>query len=181
MLRTRVGYTGGQAPSPTYRRIGDHTEAVAIDFNPKVISYRELLDRFWSSHNPLRSLGGRQYRHAIWFHSEEQQAAAEESRATVAQSLGTDQAKIATSLEAAGPFTYAEDYHQKYILRRQQDIIEPLEGLFEDYIAFTDSTVAARLNGWFGEGFSGPRADLDRQLSKFGLPQDLEVRIGKLL
>ncbi len=161
--------------------MGDHTEAVAVDFDPERISYRQLLDLFWESHDPRRSFGGRQYRHAIWYHSEEQRAEIEEARGGVARLFGIGEATLATAVKAAGPFTYAEGYHQKYLLRSQRGVIDQLEGLFADPIAFTDSTVTTRLNGWFGEGFNGPREALLAQLAEFGLPDELERRIAKSL
>ena len=168
-----MGYTGGTIPGPTYRRIGDHTEAVAIDFDPGVISYREILDVIWQSHDPRRNFGGNQYRHAIWYHTEEQKEEAERSRSRTARSLGIGEDRIATALEPAVEFTYAEDYHQKYVLRRQRDLIADLEKLFDDYLAFTDSPTMSRLNGWFG-GIS--RKEIDRcreELLQFGLPPGL--------
>ena len=71
VTKTSVGYTGGKLPFPTYKIMGDHTEAVRVYFNPEVISYTELLNHFWKSHCPtVRSSA--QYRSAIWCHSEAQ-------------------------------------------------------------------------------------------------------------
>ena len=68
MLRTRVGYSGGTTKSPTYRAMGDHTEAIAIDFDPTVISYQELLRRFWDSHYCASNVSSRQYMNVVFYH-----------------------------------------------------------------------------------------------------------------
>ena len=69
MLRTRVGYAGGTTPEPTYHSIGDHSETIEIDFQPERISYSELLEIFFRSHNPRRAAFRPQYRSAILFAS----------------------------------------------------------------------------------------------------------------
>lgn len=143
-----------------------------------MIGYGEILNLVWESHDPRRNFGGKQYRHAIWYHSVEQKEEAEQSRSRIADRLGIDENKIATDLEPATDFTYAEDYHQKYVLRRQRDVIGDLEDLFENYIAFTDSPTMARLNGWFG-AINRKETEMYReQLSRFGLPPEV---VGKLV
>lgn len=126
VIATTVGYTGGTTANPTYedvcsRRTG-HVEAVLIEFEPARISYRELLDIFWRSHDPtqLNRQGpdiGDQYRSEIFFHSPEQKAAAESSRAAE-QKSGRHHSPIVTKITAAETFYDAEDYHQKYFQKR---------------------------------------------------------------
>jgi peptide-methionine (S)-S-oxide reductase len=120
---TRVGYTGGTTPSPTYKQVcrgrTGHAEAVEVTFDPAVISYQELLAVFWSSHNPAtrnrQGLNvGSQYRSAIFTHSAAQEAAAEATREQAKGSLRWPRKTIATQIEAAGPFYAAEEYHQQY-------------------------------------------------------------------
>lgn len=101
-----VGYTGGTTPAPTYEDLGDHTEAVLIEFDPATISYADLLGHFWRQHDPARETV-RQYRSAIWYFDEAQQQAATASRP----------AKAGTAIEPAGPFHEAEAYHQKYLAK----------------------------------------------------------------
>ena len=72
MIRTRVGYTGGRKLNPTYYSLGDHTESFQVDYDPTQISYQQLLDIFWDSHNPTRGAWSRQYRAAIFVHNEAQ-------------------------------------------------------------------------------------------------------------
>jgi peptide-methionine (S)-S-oxide reductase len=120
---TRVGYTGGTAPDPTYKQVCSgrtgHAEAVEVSFDPAVISYDQLLDVFWSSHNPAsrnrQGLNiGSQYRSAIFTHSPAQDAVARATRETQQANLRWPRRTIATEVEQAGPFHPAEDYHQRY-------------------------------------------------------------------
>lgn len=124
---TAVGYMGGHTESPTYPQVctGEtgHTEVVEVQFDPAVISYSQLLERFWSKHNPttLNRQGvdiGTQYRSAIFFHSDEQSQLAEESKAALAAS-GKFSGPIVTEIAPAGPFWRAEEYHQQYIQKQQ--------------------------------------------------------------
>src|SRR5712664_4169091 len=122
---TAVGYAGGHTKNPTYEEVCSgrtgHAEAVRVVFDPKVVSYPELLKVFWESHDPTQGMRqgndvGSQYRSAIFWHSDEQKAAAEESLASYQQRL-TQAAygKITTEVRAAPEFYFAEDYHQQYL------------------------------------------------------------------
>ena len=120
VVRTSVGYTGGSAPDPTYEEVCSgttgHAESVDVWFDPAVISYDELLNRFWSIHDPtsLNRQGwdfGSQYRSAIFFHDAEQERAAIASRDERQKSVARP---IVTEIVAGGPFYAAEDYHQQY-------------------------------------------------------------------
>ena len=120
---TRVGYTGGTAPSPTYKQVCSgrtgHAEAVEVTFDPALVSYEQLLEVFWSSHNPAtrnrQGLNvGTQYRSAIFTHSPAQEAAAKTTREQAKELLRWPRKTISTQIEAAGPFYAAEDYHQQY-------------------------------------------------------------------
>ena len=79
VIRTRVGYAGGQLPGPTYRRLGDHTESVQLDYDPEQLSFKQLLQMFWSGHNPAKPVWGRQYMSAIFYQDQAQQQQARES------------------------------------------------------------------------------------------------------
>ncbi len=119
------GYTGGHVPNPTYRQVCDgntgHAEAVQIRFDPSQISYRELLEIFFSIHDPttLNRQGadvGTQYRSAIFYHSEEQRQIAEQ----LVRELSEQQVfrnPIVTEIVPATTFYPAEDYHQEYFAR----------------------------------------------------------------
>ncbi len=118
MLRTRVGYTGGTKKNPTYYKLGDHTEAIAIDFDPEVISYEELLERFWSGHYCGSNIGSRQYMNVVFYNNAEQKRAIEKTKTAAAAEAGIAPEEVKTAVLPASSFTYAEGYHQKYALRR---------------------------------------------------------------
>ena len=120
VISTRVGYTGGDFPNPTYQDVCSgktgHAEAVEVTFDPKKISYKQLLDIFWKGHNPYRSDGqgpdiGSQYRAVIFYHTPEQRKPAEESKTALEKSKGRE---IATKILPAEEFWPAEEYHQQY-------------------------------------------------------------------
>jgi peptide-methionine (S)-S-oxide reductase len=122
---TAVGYAGGFTPNPTYEetcsgRTG-HTEAVLVVFDPKQTSYDEILRLFWEGHDPTQGNRqgndvGTQYRSAIYTTSDSQRAAVEASRAAFQQELTqAGYGEITTEIADAGPFYYAEDYHQQYL------------------------------------------------------------------
>jgi len=122
VLETTVGYTGGTMINPTYRQvctgITGHAEAVQIKYDPRVVSYEELLSLFWRMHDPttLNRQGpdeGTQYRSAIFYHNEEQRNAAERSKEEFDRS-GVYLNKATTQIVPASTFYEAEDYHQDY-------------------------------------------------------------------
>jgi peptide-methionine (S)-S-oxide reductase len=124
---TAVGYAGGHTPNPTYEEVCSgltaHTEVVLVVFDPKAMSYERLLKTFWESHDPTQGMRqgndvGTQYRSAIYTFSAAQREAAEASKAAYeaalrAKGLGA----ITTEIGAAGPFYFAEDYHQQYLAK----------------------------------------------------------------
>ena len=119
---TKVGYTGGQLPNPTYEEVctdrTGHAEAVEVEYDPDEISYQELLDVFWNNHNPttLNRQGpdiGIQYRSAIFYHSDEQKEIAEKSKENLEKS-GQYENPVVTEIVPAPTFYKAEEYHQKY-------------------------------------------------------------------
>jgi peptide-methionine (S)-S-oxide reductase len=122
VVSTRVGYTGGTMTDPTYEDVctgvTGHAEAVELIFDPDIISYEKLLDRFWEMHDPttLNRQGpdfGTQYRSAIFFHNPEQQAAAAASKAKQDKS-GKHPGPIVTEITKVSDFYRAEEYHQNY-------------------------------------------------------------------
>jgi peptide-methionine (S)-S-oxide reductase len=126
VTKVTVGYTGGHTVQPTYEQVCSgqtgHAEAVEIKFDPDKISYEQLLRNFWDHHNPttLNRQGpdvGEQYRSAIFYHSEDQKTHAESSKAEL-ESSGKWNKPIVTKISPAGVFYPAEDYHQKYLVKR---------------------------------------------------------------
>jgi peptide-methionine (S)-S-oxide reductase len=164
VVRTRVGYAGGAKKHPTYRSLGDHTETVQVDYDPAVISYQELLEVFWASHDPARPAWSRQYMNVILYHNNEQQRLAEESRARVAAKLGKP---VQTALLPATLFTLAEDYHQKYYLRQASGLWREVSHRFPKLEDLVNSRAAARLNGYVA-GLGSP-AQLEEELADLGL------------
>lgn len=129
VLETEVGYMGGTTENPTtmqvYYENTNHTEVVKITYDPQVISYEKLLDTFWDNHDPtsLNRQGpdvGSQYRSAIFFHTPEQEAAARKSKEALEKS-GRFKKTIVTQIVPAVPFYRAEEYHQKYLMKRGLD------------------------------------------------------------
>lgn len=121
-----VGYTGGSTENPTYEEVCSdrtgHAEAILVTYDPAKVSYDDLLEVFWANHDPttLNRQGpdvGSQYRSAIFYHSEEQRAAAEASKRQQDQS-GRFRRPIVTEIVPAATFYPAEDYHQRYLEKR---------------------------------------------------------------
>lgn len=129
MVRTRVGYAGGSTPAPTYHDLADHTEVFQIDFDPTLVTYEEIVDTIWRHRRGGRDYGRHQYMEAIF---------ATPAQADIANRLG----KVPVIVGAA--FHLAEDYHQKYRLRRDATLMRELQHLTPRQ--FVDSTAAARLN-----------------------------------
>lgn len=123
VVSTSVGYMGGDVANPSYEQVctgrTGHAEVVQVDYDPERISYEELLDVFWDSHDPsqLNRQGpdiGTQYRSAIFAHGTAQQETAEVSRAKL-----SDADAVATEIVQAGDYWLAEDYHQQYFEKSQ--------------------------------------------------------------
>ena len=124
---TAVGYAGGHTQNPTYEEVCSgrtgHTEVVLVVFDPAKISYDRLLKAFWENHNPTQGMRqgndvGTQYRSAIYTSNDAQAAAAVASKASYQKALkakGLD--VITTEIAPAGPFYFAEDYHQQYLAK----------------------------------------------------------------
>ena len=124
---TIVGYTGGKMDNPTYEDVCSdrtgHAEAIEVEYDPKKISYSELLEKFWEIHNPttLNRQGldfGIQYRSAIFYHDEKQKKEALDSKQKLQKTVKYQNKKIVTEIVKASKFFKAEDYHQKYLLKR---------------------------------------------------------------
>jgi peptide-methionine (S)-S-oxide reductase len=122
---TAVGYTGGFTPNPTYEEACSgstgHAEAVLVAYDPKKVSYEQLLKTFFEEHDPTQGMRqgndiGTQYRSAIYYTTDDQRRAAEKARDAYNVSLrNAGLQSITTEVEQAGPFYYAEDYHQQYL------------------------------------------------------------------
>jgi peptide-methionine (S)-S-oxide reductase len=115
VVATRVGYTGGQSAKPTYGSVcgnDGHTEALRLWFDPSLVSFDQLLATFFAEHNPTRRSHKAQYKSAVWWHSPEQERAVKAAVAALEEAHGVS---VATTLAPAGPWTDAEEHHQKYM------------------------------------------------------------------
>ena len=147
MQHIESGYTGGHVPDPTYEQVSDgatgHAEVVQIKFDPEIVSYREILEIFFTIHDPttLNRQGndvGTQYRSAIFYHSPQQKDTAKH---VIAEMANVWDAPIVTELTSIGAYYKAEDYHQNYF--RQH----PLQG----YCAFVVAPKVAKFRKMFAE------------------------------
>jgi peptide-methionine (S)-S-oxide reductase len=122
---TAVGYAGGYTPNPTYEEVCSgstgHTEAVLVVFDPRQVTLEEILRVFWEGHDPTQGMRqgndvGTQYRSAIYTTSDQQRTLAEASKQMYERELlAAGHGPITTEIAPAGPFYYAEDYHQQYL------------------------------------------------------------------
>ena len=175
MVRTRVGYAGGEEENPTYYNLGGHSETIQIDYDPSKITYEQLLDVFWDSHTPSVPSYSLQYRNAVFYHNEEQRELAIESKKRYAEKIN---AEIYTEIIPFTGFYLAEDYHQKYYLQHEADIYRELRQIYPDMEDFINSTAAARLNGY--AGVYGTEEELKNGLDDLGLSDAAEERLLKI-
>lgn len=128
---TSAGYSGGVTENPTYEQVCQgrtgHAEVVRVVFDPTLISYQQLLAIFWENHDPSQGMRqgndiGSQYRSAIYTLTPEQYAQAIESKQRYQQAINSEGAhkEITTEIQPAGPFYFAEDYHQQYLFKNPQ-------------------------------------------------------------
>jgi methionine-S-sulfoxide reductase len=164
--RTRVGYAGGELQQPTYRTIGDHTECFQVDYDPSAISYDDLLELFWQSHEPTMPAYKTQYASLILANDDEQLARARESAERYGRLIG---AHVVTRIEPLRTFWLAEAYHQKYHLRQDRLLMAEFRSFYPHDTEFIASTAAARANGYL---YGGQCTRLERDLPQLGLSQE---------
>ncbi len=124
VISTSVGYSGGYTKNPTYEEVctgqTGHTEVVRVVFDPAMISLEKLLKTFWERHDPTQGMRqgndqGTQYRSAIYVYNDEQAQVVEKTKQAYQRLLGEPQ--ITTEIQQAGPYYYAENYHQQYLAK----------------------------------------------------------------
>jgi len=172
VVRTRVGYAGGTKDNPTYHDLGDHTEAVQIDYDPTRLTYDQVLDRIWKSHNPCVRTEYKQYRNVIFYETEERRKAVEASKARAEEALGKP---VKTAILPLTKFWPAEDYHQKYELRCTEGLIEEFKAIYPDAAALRDSTAAARVNGYIAG--KGTKEQFKAEVDQLGLSPEGRKRL----
>jgi peptide-methionine (S)-S-oxide reductase len=159
-----VGYAGGTSVNPTYYHLDGHTETVQVDYDPTKISYDELLDVFWDSHDATRTPYSQQYKSIIFYHDEAQRKLAIESKQQEETRVG---GKITTEITPFSAFYLAEAYHQKFYLQQVPELMADFRAIYPDIDEFINSTAAARVNGYV-DGHGAPET-LQRELASYGL------------
>lgn len=176
VVRTCVGYAGGHTTAPTYEDIGDHIEAVRVEYDPSRITYADLLLLFWASHDPTRPPFKRQYQPALFPQTPTQ---AEQAHASVSARTEEEGTPLTTEVIPDASFYRAEAYHQKHKLRRHPILLDALQQHYPDAEALTDAPSAALVNGYVG-GHRAPR-HLDADLPRLGLPPEAARRLRTLV
>ena len=173
-MHTRVGYAGGTKKDPTYESLGDHAETIEVTYDTRKISYAELLDIFWQSHEPTVQSSSRQYMSIIFYHDEEQRKRAV---MTKDRQEASRKRKIQTIFVPAGLFYPAEDYHQKYYLRSTPAVMKEFNALYPSSTDFINSAAAAKVYGFLGG--NGTIGDLKTDLETSKLAPEAIDRIIK--
>jgi len=140
VVRTRVGYAGGEMADPTYHDLGEHSEALQVDYDPTVVSFGELVALAIENHDPRTQPRKRQYHHVLFFETADQRAAIE----THLDDRALD--RVETRVERLEAFHVAEPYHQKFNLRSERAIQSAFEAAGYDDAAVRESPAAAKLN-----------------------------------
>ncbi len=171
-----MGYSGGTLKDPTYHDLGDHTESIQIDFDPEKISFSELLEVFWSSHDPAQKTSSRQYISILFYHNESQ-------KQKIIESISEEEKKrgivILTEVIPFREFYLAEEYHQKYRLKRFREFMDDYSKIFLSDRELTDSTAAARLNGYVSG--MGDLLQLETEIDLLGLSPAAQDKLRKMV
>ncbi|MEF8816389.1 MAG: peptide-methionine (S)-S-oxide reductase [Salinibacter sp.] len=165
VVRTTVGFAGGQASTPTYATIGDHAEAVRVEYAPARLRYATLLDRFWSLFDPGLTPAKRRYQPLLVPQTAEQ---ADQAQASRADAIRRDER--AGRVEIGGGFSAAALRHQKHTLRRYEDVTAALRARLPGEQAFARSPAATLATGYVS-GHRSPDRLADDQ-DRLGLPDD---------
>lgn len=144
-----------------------------VRYDPSVIPYTQLLELFWSHHDPFSGAFSRQYRAVLFYHDEEQRRLGEDSLRGMEAGRGK---AVMTAIEPAGPFYSAEEYHQKYYLQGDRGIFDEMRAIYPHFEDLVASTAAARVNGFLG-GW-GSDEEVRRVLPLLGLS---DGACGKIL
>ncbi len=151
-------------------------ETIQVDFDPSIVSYRQLLEIFFRDHDPSWGSPVRQYASAVFFHDAFQE---ETARELLERERERRRGILATELLPYTGFTRAEDYHQKYYLRSVPGIAALYESRFPDQDGFTDSTAVARVNGYIGG--NGTMEQLEREKEDLGLSEEAVEALRRIL
>lgn len=152
VVRTTVGYAGGSKSNPEYRSLGDHAESVHIEYDPRLVNFRQLLEVFWSSHDSRQVFGqgpdvGNQYRSIIFVNGTEESRLAAVSKER--EQTKSRSSIVTTQLQELGTFYPAEPEHQKFELKRNPFLLQLIGNMVEEELE--KSSLAAKLNGYAAE------------------------------
>ncbi|XP_031258604.1 peptide methionine sulfoxide reductase A5 isoform X2 [Pistacia vera] len=152
VVRTTVGYAGGSKTNPDYRSLGDHAESVQVEYDPRLITFRELLEVFWSSHDCRQVFGqgpdvGNQYRSIIFTNGTDEFRLASLSKEK--EQMKSKSSIVATQIQKLGTFYSAEPEHQKFELKRNPFLLQLMGNLPEEELE--KSSLAAKLNSYAAE------------------------------
>ncbi|KAH0856975.1 hypothetical protein HID58_085236, partial [Brassica napus] len=152
VVRTTAGYSGGTKVNPEYRKLGDHAESVQVEYDPRVVGYRQLLDVFWSSHDSRQVFGqgpdvGNQYRSIIFTNSTEELRLATISKER--EQLKSRSSIVTTQIQQLGTFYRAEPDHQKFELKQHPFLLQLIGNMAEEELE--RSALATKLNGYAAE------------------------------
>jgi peptide-methionine (S)-S-oxide reductase len=156
--------------------LGNHSESIEIDYDPTVISYKDLLKRFWEGHDPGARSWSTQYKAAIFYHNDEQKKLAEETRGRIE---AEQKIKVQTEILPYSRFYVAEAYHQKYGLRNHNEFVREFRSIYPSDEALMNSTAAARVNGYLS-GFSSLAA-LQEEIANLGLSPEAQRKLLELV
>lgn len=163
VVRTRVGYAGGDTPAPTYESIGDHSEVVQVDYDPSRTSFAALVDAALERHDPTRQPGKRQYHNVVFYETEREHETIEAALSAL------EVPSVATRVEPLASFTVAEPYHQKFNLRGKRWATAAFDDAGYDRADVRESPAAAKLNAVLANedvpdlGALGGRGDVPRR------------------
>lgn len=173
MWRTRVGYAGSDSQNPTYKDMRGHTECVQVDYDPTVVSYAELVDLVLGEYNAASSPTSGQYAHVVLASDAEELEIARERARAMSEKRGRP---VVTRIDRLDRFWPAEDYHQKWYLRRDGAITAEFRAMLgDDEEALRESTSAMKVNGYLAG--SGTQAQLAREIDQLGLSDDARARL----
>ena len=167
VVRTTVGFAGGQSSAPTYAAVGNHAEAVRVEYDPARLRYGALLDRFWSVFDPSLAPAKRRYQPLLVPQHTER---ADQARASRADAAAQDERAERVEIVDDGEFCAAALRHQKHLLRRHDDVTTALRARLPDERALTRSPAATLATGYLG-GHRPPARLADDQ-DRLGLPAD---------
>jgi methionine-S-sulfoxide reductase len=164
VVRTRVGYAGGGAGTPSYTQLGEHSEVVQVEFDPTVVSYQQLLDVFWNGHDPSYRHWSRRYASIVFYHDAHQRERAETGKEQLASRRP---GRVLTEIRPFVELHLAEPSHHKYHVRQVPELEEAYRATYPQFGDWIGSTALARVNCYLaGHGRLGA---LRRELKALGL------------